>query len=270
MSLKNLMVHLDRSERTAARLELAVSLARKYQARLVGVFGQLAQAPQVGVASSWHTQAYIEAGEASKAAFVKAVAGLPQAEWRDINRGGEMELLRHITRLARYADLVVLGQHDERVKAYVPDELVNEVIVDSGCPVLVLPYAGNFTEVGKHPLIAWNDAREAARALNDALPLIQDSEEAALVCFAARHGDGVSSCAEVARHLACHGIKTKTEVLLVEDIGIMDMLLNRVTDCGADLLVMGAHGGIGFPFLSRGAGTRHILKHMTVPVLMSN
>ena len=40
MALKNLMVHLDQGERTAARLELAVSLARRHQARLVGVFGQ--------------------------------------------------------------------------------------------------------------------------------------------------------------------------------------------------------------------------------------
>ena len=40
MALKNLMVHLDQGGRTAARLELAVSLARQHQARLVGVFGQ--------------------------------------------------------------------------------------------------------------------------------------------------------------------------------------------------------------------------------------
>jgi nucleotide-binding universal stress UspA family protein len=57
---------------------------------------------------------------------------------------------------------------------------------------------------------------------------------------------------------------------MVEDVGIMDMLLNRVTDRGADLLVMGAHGQIGFPFVSRGAGTRHVLRCMTVPVLLSS
>ena len=50
----------------------------------------------------------------------------------------------------------------------------------------------------------------------------------------------------------------------------MDMLLNRASDRSADLLVMGAHGSIGFPFESRGAGTRYILRHMTVPVLMSS
>lgn len=270
MSLKNLMVHLDQGERTAARLDLAVGLARRHQARLVGVFGQRAEPQRVGVVASWPSAAYSEARDASKAAFEAATAGLPQAEWRDINRGSDPEVLRHVIDLARHADLVVLGQHDERVKAHVPAEMVLEVILDSGRPVLVLPYAGSFSEVGRSPLIAWNDTREAAHALNDALPLMQGCDEAMVLSFSAHREEAESSCAEVARHLATHGIPAKTEVLLVQDFGIMDMLLNRVTDRGSDLLVMGAHDRIGFPFVSRGAGTRYILEHMTVPVLMSN
>lgn len=270
MSLKNLMVHLDSGERTAARLELAVSLARRHQARLVGVFGQLAEAQHVGVVASWPSAEYVATRDASQAAFAKATAGLPQSEWRDINRGSENEVLRRITDLARHADLVVLGQHDHRIKGPVPEELAQEVILGSGRPVLLVPYIGDFPEVGKHPLIAWNNTREAAHALNDALPLIEGCDVATVLSFAARREDGDACCAEVEQHLAAHGIKTRLDVMLVQDFGIMDMLLNRITDRGADLLVMGAHGHIGFPFVSRGAGTRYILRHMTVPVLMSN
>ena len=270
MPLKNLMVHLDQCERSAVRLDLAISLARRHQARLVGVFGQRAHARQVGVVASWPSQEYVAARDASKAAFEKATAGLPEAEWRDINRGSDAEVVRHIINLARHADLVLLGQHDDRIKACVPEELAMEVILDCGRPVLILPYAGDFSEVVRHPLIAWSDAREAAHALNDALPLIGGCDEAMVLSFSAHHAEGDASCAEVARHLATHGIKARTEVMLVQDFGIMDMLLNRVTDRGADLLVMGAHGQLGFPFFSGGAGTRYILKHMTVPVLMSN
>ena len=270
MSFKNLMVHLDSGERTAARLDLAISLARKHQARLVGVFGQLAEAQHVGVVASWPSQEYVEARDANKAAFAKATANLPQAQWRDVNRGSDGEVLRGITNLARHSDLVILGQHDQRAKNYVPEELVLEVILGCGRPVLVMPYIGDFPEIGKHPLIAWNKGREAARALNDALPLIQDCEEAMILSFAAQHADGDECCAEVTAHLATHGIKSRSEVLLVQDFGIMDMLLNRITDRGADLLVMGAHGHIGFPYVSQGGGTRYILRHMTVPVLLSN
>lgn len=270
MSLKNLMVHLDQGKRTASRLELAASLARQHQARLVGVFGQLAPSQSVGTVSIWPTPAYAEAAAASKAAFEKATVGIEHAEWRDINRGSETEVLRHITDLARHTDLIIMGQHDEHAKSYVSADLVEEVVLNSGRPVLILPYVGTFHEIGKRPLIAWSNAREAARALNDALPLIDGSATATVMSFSATSEEARKSSDEVVRHLACHGIKAISETMLVVDIGIMDTLLNNAADLGSDLLVMGAHGHVGLPFISRGAGTRYILKHMTVPVLMSN
>ncbi|SRR6266581_778613 len=270
MALKNLMVHLDQGARSEVRLGLAVSLARQHQAHLVGVFGQRAQPAQVGVVAIWPSKEYSEAAAAAKAAFERASTGLPGAVWHDINRGSDAELIRHITDFARYSDLMLLGQHDDQVRSFVPAELPDEIVVNSGRPVLIVPYAGSFPIVARRPLIAWNSSREAAHALNDALPLIEGCDEALLVSLDTRYEEAQASCAEVARHLACHGIAATTEVLMVEDVGIMDMLLNRVTDRGADLLVMGGHGQIGFPFVSRGAGTRHILRQMTVPVLMSN
>ncbi len=270
MSLKNLMVHLDQGERTQARLEIAVSLAHRYQARLLGVFGQRAQAHQVGIIVTWPSKEYTAAAAASKDAFEKATAGLADAEWHDINRGSDHELLRQITDLARYSDLMILGQHDESAKSHVPAELAEEVVVNSGRPVLLVPYAGNFEADFRRPLIAWNKSREAAHAVNDALQLIEGCQEVTVVSLDTRRDDAKAACAEITRHLACHGIKAATEVLVVEDVGVMDMLLNQVSDRGADLLVMGAHGQLGFPFVSRGAGTHYILRHMTVPVLMSN
>lgn len=270
MTLKNVMVHLDQGARTASRLELAASLARQHQARLVGVFGQLAPPQKVGVVSTWPTPEYAAAAAASKAAFEQATVGLPQAEWRDINRGSEAEVLRHITDLARHADVVVMGQYDELAKSYVPADLAEEVVLNCGRPVLILPYIGHFPTVGKRPLIAWSNAREAAHALNGALPLIEGCDDATVLSFSTTTEDARSSCTEVTRHLACHGIHAKSDIMLVNDIGIMDNLLNKTADLGSDLLVMGAQGHIGLPFVSRGAGTRYIFRHMTVPVLMSN
>ncbi|WP_210411837.1 universal stress protein [Noviherbaspirillum sp. UKPF54] len=270
MSLKNLMVHLDQSERTSCRLALAVSLARMHQARLVGVFGQLAQSQSVGVVSSWPTPEYAAAAEASKAAFEAAAAGLPQAEWHDINRGSEAEVVRRMTDWARHADLVIMGQNDDKISPSVPADLTEEVVLNAGRPVLIIPYIGKFTEVGKRPLVAWSNVREAARALNDALPLMEGCEKATVMSFATNAEEGRSACDHVIRHLACHDIQAQSQVMLVTDIGIMDMLLNATTDLATDLLVMGAQGHIGLPFMSRGAGTRYILRHMTVPVLMSN
>ncbi len=270
MSLKNLMVHLDSGERAAVRLDLAVGLARRHGARLIGVFGQRAEAHRIGVVASWPSAEYVAARDASKAAFEKATAGLARAEWIDVNRGGDAEILRQVTNQARHVDLVVLGQREHGGNTLLPEDFVMEVILDCGRPVLVIPYAGDFTGVGKRPVIAWHESREAAHALNDALPLLDDCDDSWVISFAARHEDASASCADAVRHLDDHGVKAKAEVLVVEDFGIMDLLLNRVSDRSADLLVMGAHAHIGFPFVSRGSGTRYILQHMTVPVLMSN
>lgn len=270
MALKSLVVHLDQSERTAARLALAVDLAEQHQARLLGVFAQRAKPQQVGVISKWPSADYVAAAAASKEAFTKAVADLPRARWVDVNRGGDAELLKHVTDFARYADLTILGQHDEEATALVPPDLAEEVVLNSGRPVLVIPYAGEFATLGQHPLIAWNSSRESAHAVADAMPLIETCAQATVLSLEARLSDADESSARLADYLASHGIKAKAEVLVVDDVGVMDMLLSRVSDLGTDLLVMGGHGPLGFPFVSRGAGTRHILRHMIVPVLMSN
>lgn len=270
MPLKDLMVHLDRSERAKTRLDMAVAIARAHQARLVGVFGQRAQAYQVGIVAHWPSDEYVQAAATSKAEFQQACAGLAQAEWRDINRGSDPALLSHIAAAARYTDLMILGQHDGSSDSHVPSELPEEVLANAGRPILVVPYAGSFAPVFKRPLIAWNDSREAAHALNDALPLIEGCDEAVVLSLDTRHEEAKANCAAVVDHLTCHGIAATSEALVVQDIGIMDMLLSRLADHGADLLVMGGHSQIGFPFLSRGAGTRHILSSMTVPVLLAS
>jgi nucleotide-binding universal stress UspA family protein len=270
MKLKNLIVHLDAGGRSGARLDMAVALARQHRARLVGIFAQRAEAEQVGVVPHWPPEAYVRAAAAGEAAFRQATAGLAHAEWLDANRGRDVELVYRITAESRYADLTVLGQYDGNPDGCVPPELPEEVLLNSGRPALIVPYVGEYAAPFERPLIAWNNSREAAHALNDALPLIAGCKEAIVLSLDTRTEEAEASCAAVALHLACHDIKATTEVLTVEDVGIMDMLLNRVTDQGADLLVMGAHGQIGYPFVSRGAGTRHILRNMTVPVLMSN
>ena len=267
--LKNIMVHLDQGTRSKTRLKIAVSLAKKNDARLVGVFSQRANFKGSGLISSWPTDEYSRAAQASQTEFKEATHGL-LSEWVDINSGDDSEILALISEKARYFDLVIMGQYDESSTNFVPAELVVEVLSNSGRPVLVIPYVGNFSSVFKRPLIAWNASREAAHALNDALPLIYDCDKAIVLSFDSSSERAENSCKEVSMQLSCHGIESKAEVLVIENIGVMDMLLNNTCDQDADLLVMGAHSHFGFPFISRGAGTRHILRTMILPVLMSN
>lgn len=54
------------------------------------------------------------------------------------------------------------------------------------------------------------------------------------------------------------------------NIEVGDAILGRVSDAGADLLVMGAYGHSRLRELMLGGVTATMLEQMTVPVLMSH
>ncbi len=269
MAVKDLLVHLDSGDRTAARLELGVALARAHGARLTGLFGERALPGGVGVVVTWPSARYLAAAAASKAQFDAATVDLPGVEWIDVNRGGDSELLRLITEHARYHDLTILGQHDEAGRAGVPPGLAEQLVVQSGRPVLVVPFAGEFAQFGRRPLIAWDSTRQSAHALNDALPLIKGCSEAFVVSIATPHEEPAAAATRVARHLAAHGIAAKTEVLVDEDAHVMDLVLNRITDLGADMLVIGAHRHTVQSGKDHPVDARSVLKQLVVPTLVS-
>ncbi|MBW7850866.1 MAG: universal stress protein [Rhodospirillales bacterium] len=269
MELKDIFVHLDGSERSHARLDIAVALAKRHQARLTGHFAK-ASAETVGVLGPRRSALDKSTAEASRELFEKAAgaAGLV-ATWRVTPSGEYNFVIADVVNAARNHDLAVLGQHDyTRADETVPPELVEQVLVASGRPALVIPFAGEFANIGTRVLVAWNGGREAVRAINDALPLMMAAKEVRVVVV--NPPDRALDGEAMVGHLACHGINAVADTLVVEGIGIMDMLLSRAADFGSNLLVMGAHGHYGFPWLNRGAGTRHILRHMTLPVLMSH
>jgi len=268
MPLRDLLIHLDSGPRTAERLALAASLARRHDARLVGVFAQRAEPGQTRLVASWPPEIYTRAAAAGREQFEAAVFGLKDTQWIDLNLGSDHETVHLMTEAARHYDLTILGQGEEDGLGIVPRELVEQLIVESGRPILVVPYAGHFPDTGDRPLIAWTEARAAARALNDALVLFKPGARATVLSIGpAAHA---VSADKIAGHLKAHKIAAAIEHMQVTEIGLMDAVLNFAADMAADLVVMGAFGGYGYPLLSRGSGTRYMLRHMTAPVLFSH
>ncbi|MBV5266553.1 universal stress protein [Pinisolibacter aquiterrae] len=269
MALANIVVHLDTGARTAARLAIAVRLAARDGARLTGLFAETSSAHRVGVVASWPSAEHVAAVAAARAVFEAATRDLGErAVFVDVNRGGEQEILARTTDYVRTFDLVILGQTEEGSR--VPPDLLEQIIQESGRPVLVVPYAGTYEDLGRRPLFAWHRSRGAARAMHDALPLVAAGAEA-LVVEAGRPGEAIDEFADlVLADLATHGIAARFQSVVVEDVKLMDTLLNQAADHSADLMAIGAFDGAGFAFLGRGSGTRYILRHMTLPVLFSH
>ncbi len=270
MPLRDILVHLDSGPRTAERLALAIGLARRDNARLDGVFAQCARAYQAGAVAVWPPESYTKAAAASREQFDAAVTGLKEAQWIDLNRGSDHEITHRMTEAARRYDLTILGQDEEDAPKIVPRELIEQLIVESGRPVLVVPYAGHFPDTGARPLIAWTESRAAARALNDGLLLTKPGANAALVSVGSGTEDQKLSAERIAGHLRAHEIGAKIDYMQVTEVGLMDTLLNLAADKACDLAIMGAFGGYGYPILSRGSGTRYMLRHMTLPCLFSH
>lgn len=268
--MKDILVHVDASEACAHRLDVAVGLAQRMGARLTGLFAQSeTDAPSlVARRASEHLRLAAAAAETDFLRRVDA-AGVG-GRWWQLPHGEPAYVVAEMAFYARYADLVVLGQPQQGMR--VPEEMVEHVVLHCGRPVLVIPQGIASVGALRRISIAWNSSSEASRAVHDAMPLLRQADEISVLSLRLAGAPPLGRSpgepqVDIVDHLAAHGLQARSERLTCDSIGVMDILLSRTFDLGADLLVMGAHSGLG---VSRGAGTRYMLRHMTLPILMSN
>jgi len=281
MSFKTLLVHLDSSARCDARLSAAIRLAIDTGARLVGVYLSTMPDLSSSVASLLPAEVIAsrgrELGDAQHAAEksfreTTAAAGLTRIEWRAPAGPAVAEMVAH----GRNSDLVVLGQRGRSGEASdsdFADELIATTLMSVGRPLLVVPYIGAARTLGKRILIAWNGSREAARAVGDAMPLLERAERVDVIADPGTNDGEVAhtlSNQRVVQWLADHGCDARIEPVPRDAIDVGDILLSRAADYGTDLIVMGGYGHSRLRELVLGGATRTLLGAMTVPVLMSH
>lgn len=179
------------------------------------------------------------------------------------------DLGREVSRLARYFDATVLEQSDrERHDTF---KMIEPVLFGSGRPAFIVPYIHVPPQL-RTVLVAWDEGLPAARAIADALPLLQmaDRVEVVTVSSSQQRGSSPVSAEPMARHLARHGINAEVNVIPSGEMDIANTLLSHAADESADLIVMGAYGHSRLREIVLGGTTRTILESMTVPVLMAH
>lgn len=278
MTFGTILVHQDGGGRDAIHLDMALSLAAEHKAYLVGLhvihpfypsMGAFGDAAAGAIAEIQNR--HLEAARDSAAKLQSQVEGrVKQAgvafEWRSMEGFADDIVPLH----ARYADITILGQTDpDSDSPTASPSLPAHVVLGSGRPVLVVPYAGKYTSFGKRVLVAWSGTREAARAVHDALPLLKRAEKVSILSINPRD-EGHIAGFDIAAHLARHGVNTEAERTVAADISVGDVILSEAADHGADLIVMGAYGHSRLRELVLGGATQRILGSMTAPVLMSH
>ncbi|WP_161958650.1 universal stress protein [Ferruginivarius sediminum] len=283
MAYKNLLLHIDNTKACAKRIEAALALATRCGAHLSALYcmGEF-QLPGWADMPQHLTREYLSREEERAREVVedfeeKAKRAGVSYETRTA-RVPVNAIADEVGMHARYADLAILGQVDPDDTPEGTRDLVEDVTLGCGRPVLVVPYIGAAKEngnvvLGRKVMVAWDAGREATRAVNDALPMLQKAEKVDLLAVnpvksQRRHGENPG--ADIALHLARHGVKVEVQHLEVHDIEAGDTILSRLADEGSDLLVMGAYGHSRLRELVLGGATRSVLEHMTVPVIMSH
>jgi nucleotide-binding universal stress UspA family protein len=269
MGIRDILVHLDNQDTTWPRLELAVNYARKHDANLQGLYLTTDTFFEPRNSQEQSNYERVENTFREKA----AAAGI-RSEWIRPGRSGNgVSTMNMMTNHAYYTDLVIVGQPSAKPhELNTPPELPERLVMLCGRPVLIVPYTGVFETAGDRIMIAWRAGRESVRSVNDAMPCIEKSHHVSLVEVSAEMIPSESNdhIINVRDFIARHKVSARTEQIYAGNFTIGDTILNLACEKTIDLLVMGAYSRSRGGSLTLSPIAKHILKHLTVPVLMSH
>jgi nucleotide-binding universal stress UspA family protein len=173
-------------------------------------------------------------------------------------------------RIARRFDLAIVAQAEPH-GASVDDIIAETTLFTSGRPMIIVPYIQKAPLKLDRVMVCWDGSRQAARAIGDAMPLLAKAGRVQVVIVTNERGkqDEIEG-ADIAEHLARHGLTVDVHRVTGGDIDVADALLSRASDSSADFMVMGGYGHSRLREFILGGVTRSILQSMTVPTLMAH
>ncbi|BCQ28539.1 hypothetical protein NK8_67290 (plasmid) [Caballeronia sp. NK8] len=181
-------------------------------------------------------------------------------------------LLDAATLHGRHADVIVLGQDDpDDPAAFVARHFVEDVVMGVGRPVLLVPRAGDIRTIGENVVIAWDDSREAARAVADALPLLHLARFVEIMTVERRRNEEAPAGIEISAYLDRQGVRasfSSTPRIHGENTGMT--LTDRANSVHANMLVAGAYAHSRGLEIVLGGVTRTLHEMSTLPVLLSH
>jgi nucleotide-binding universal stress UspA family protein len=184
----------------------------------------------------------------------------------DATFGGGATTFGHI---ARRFDLAVVAQA-QREHGASEELMIEGALIESGRPIIVVPYIQKGGLTLQRVVVCWDGGRTAARAVADALPLLERAKAVDVAIVTEERKNDEVTGASMNEHLARHGIAATVKRIAKGDIAVEDAILDYVADSGADLIVMGGYGHSRLREFVLGGVTRSMLRTMTTPVLMSH
>ncbi|MGZ9723481.1 universal stress protein [Rhizobium miluonense] len=256
-------------------LKQAIVFSEATQAHLSVLVVAMAAPPPVGGYGEIVSAAWLEEREGDLAKLADAVemakASLSQSGlshdvhdlYTEYAWAGE-----DIAPRALYADLVLVGARAATDLQF-SKRVIDGALFQSPTALLFNPTDRPATIAPRSIMIAWNSRMEAARAVQQALPLLKAADEVHVTMIdptetASRNGEEPG--ADVATYLARHGISVVVDVLSGQGKGVAQMLARHAVDVQADLAVMGAYGHSRLREFVFGGVTRTMLETARLPI----
>lgn len=279
MAIKDLLVAYQGDEGSKKALVFALQMAKKYDATVTGAHVHASDQFYGSQVTRWIPQdvmevmrkAELEAVTAIEASFRKAIQDTDARAKHDwIALSGGPGLL--LARLSRYFDIMLTGQFEGAIRHGGRAVQPEDVIVRSGKPMIVVPQAYTVRPFKEEAVVAWDGSRSAARALADAMQILETKKRIDVVTVASEtEADRISRIGDhdIVAHLQRHGIEAR-RVPLKRKGRVGQTILDYCAETDPDVLVMGAFGRAKLGNLLFGGVSQYILEHQTVPVLMSH
>ncbi len=278
MSPRTILVCLTTLDEAETLMKLAVPLARKHNAHLVGLHTMEALNVYPGIAMHIPAPAFenfnksqAKQAEAIKEVFDKYIKNedFPN-EWRLLPAESTSATDRMVES-SRVADLVIMSHEDKATERYDQRNARMNVIRDSGRPVIVVPLGYEGPTVGENILLGWSDTREAARAAHDLLALADEGAAVYVLHVGISQQEDLAETdtIELANMLARHGLKVSLEQCNGAAKDVAEMLNKSASEKGADLIVVGAFGHSKAYDVIVGGATYALLSEAKLPVMFS-
>lgn len=277
MSIKNILVTYNGTESSDAAARAALLMQKKYDAHVTGILTQCYQTPAGKNAQSWMPKAIFtaimtaEKEERNKLEqqfmqLMEGEIGADKLHW--IAQRGDPDAT--VSDYSSLFDLTVIGRRDVLNNPQHLDLHPDKIALSSGRPVLVIPKDHKVENFNDHAIVAWDGRRSAARALSDAMNILETKKLVTILSVETdknRHQLTGISLEEV---LQRHGIQTETVTLQAKKHDVVETLLvDYLNSVKPTLLVMGAYEHSKFRKQASTPLSNSIMKNTKMTVFMS-
>lgn len=279
MAIKDLLVAYDGNEASQRALEFAAQMGRKYGATVTGLTVTRPD-PYESHLRKWIPDNVKESMVTARREATKAIEQRFRDQMSAIGYAGETQWLVEeglpdltIARAARFYDLLVIGQFITAFSTEHRSVDPQELLQRAGKPILIVPKDYAVRPFREEAAVAWDGSRHAARALTDAMQILETKKKLYILTAKAEKQSrdiGDLPGLDLQVHLQRHGIVSEVVQFESSVHGIGPAILEHCARLEPDVLVMGAYGRAKFGAQLFGGVTRYILQHHKVPVLLSH